>query len=82
MVNLTNIVVLDKRTNENPSLDHGDFVVCCNCGKTMLADIGTENCPICGKETLEWADDEDEEVSEDFFSNNKKYMLAKGGVVI
>ena len=26
-------VVLDRRTSKNPSIDLGDFVTCCNCGR-------------------------------------------------
>ena len=76
MRNFIKIAAFDKRTNANLSLEYGDFVVCRNCGKTMLVNIGTEICPICDRETLEWVDG-NEEVSEDFFSNNKQYMLAK-----
>ena len=54
---MTKTIVLDRRTNENPSLDYGDFVTCCNCGKTMLADIGIDKCPECNEETLAWANE-------------------------
>ena len=74
MKNLTKAIVLDRRTDANLSLECGDLVMCCNCGKTMFVNIGTEICPECNEKTLEWTD-ENEEVSEDFFSNNKKYVL-------
>ena len=38
-------VVLDRRTSKNPSIDLGDFVTCCNCGRTMLVNVGTDVCP-------------------------------------
>lgn len=74
MKNSPKTVVLDRRTNANSSLECGDLVMCCNCGKTMLVNIGTETCPDCDEKTLDWAD-ENEEVSEDFFRNNEKYVL-------
>lgn len=71
------ITVLDRRTSNNQSTDNlGDFVYCCNCGRTMLVDLGTQKCPECGEETLMWADENNKEVDEDFFSENGDYILA------
>lgn len=72
---MTKTIVLDRRTSKNSSLDYGDFVTCCNCGKTMLADIRIDKCPECDEETLAWADEKNQEVSDDFFYNNEEYML-------
>ena len=52
MAKLIKTVVLDRRTEKNTSLEYGDFVTCCNCGKTMIVNIGTEKCPECNKESL------------------------------
>ena len=41
-------------TKENSSLEYGDYVICVNCGQTMLVDIGTDLCPHCRTETLKW----------------------------
>lgn len=76
MANLIKTVVLDRRTSKNSSLERGDFVSCCNCGRTMLVNIGTEICPECGEKSLTWEDNDNEEVSEDFFYNNGDYVLA------
>ena len=72
------ITVLDRRTSNNHSADNfGDFVYCCNCGRTILVDLGTQKCPECGgEETFMWADENNQEVDEDFFSENKDYILA------
>lgn len=48
--------VLDRRTSTNISPDLGDFVTCCNCGKTMLVNIGTDSCPECEEHALMWTD--------------------------
>ena len=69
-------VVLDRRTSENSSLESGDFVKCCNCGRTMLVNIGTGACPECDEKSLIWADEENEEVSDIFFHCSEDYMLA------
>lgn len=69
------IVVLDRRTSNNQSITHGDFCKCMNCGRTMLLDIGTDVCPECEQEMLSWVDDNHQEISEDFFYNNKEYIL-------
>lgn len=76
MAKLIKTVVLDRRTSENTSADHGDFVDCCNCGRTMLVNIGTKACPECDAPTLTWADRDNQEVSDDFFCNNDDYVLA------
>lgn len=76
MTNLIKTVVLDRRASENSSLESGDFVTCCNCGRIMLVNIGTEICPECDEKSLTWEDNDNEEVSEDFFYNNEKYVLA------
>lgn len=68
-------LVLDRRTSENLSIDLGDFVTCCNCGRTMLVNVGTDICPECDEKTLTWADKENEEVSDIFFHCSKDYML-------
>lgn len=75
MAKLVKTIVLDRRTSENPSVDSADFVSCCNCGRTMLVNIGTDICPECGKETLTWEDSDNEEISDDFFYNNEDYEL-------
>lgn len=67
--------VLDRRTNDNTSIEFGDFVSCCNCGRIMLVNIGTHRCPECEEETLTWEDDEHTEVSDDFFEQNDTYLL-------
>ena len=69
-------VVLDRRTSKNPSIDLGDFVTCCNCGRTMLVNVGTDVCPECDEKSLIWADEENEEVSDIFFHYSEDYMLA------
>ena len=46
--------VLDRRTSANISPDLGDFVTCCNCGRTMLVNIGTDSCPECEEHALMW----------------------------
>lgn len=75
MANLIKTVVLDRRTNENSSLNLGDFVSCCNCGRTMLVNIGTNKCPECDEESLVWEDKDSQEVSDDFFYSNEDYVL-------
>lgn len=75
MANLIKTVVLDRRTNENSSLNLGDFVSCCNCGRTMLVNIGTNKCPECDEESLVWEDKDNQEVSDDFFYSNEDYVL-------
>ncbi len=42
----------------------------------MLVNIGTEICPECDEKSLTWEDNDNEEVSEDFFYNNGDYVLA------
>ena len=76
MAKLIKTVVLDRRTKENSSIDFGDFVTCCNCGRAMLVNIGIEKCPECDEETLMWEDKENEEVSDDYFYNFGDYILA------
>lgn len=76
MAKLIKTVVLDRRTSDNTSIDFGDFVTCCNCGRTMLVNIGTNKCPECDEETLSWEDKDNEEVSDSFFYNNEDYVLA------
>ena len=44
--------VLDRRTSANISPDLGDFVTCCNCGRAMLVNIGTDSCPECEEHAL------------------------------
>lgn len=76
MANLIKTVVLDRRTSKNQSFEYGDFVTCCNCGRTMLVNIGTDKCPECGEESLMWKDRDNEEISDDYFYNNDNYILA------
>ena len=77
MANLIKTAVLDKRTKENTSGEYGDFVFCTNCGKTMVVNIGTEKCPKCGEVALMWenSNSDNQEVSDEFFDNNKDYIL-------
>ena len=75
MGKLIKTVVLDERTEENMSLQYGDFVTCCNCGKTMIVNIGTEKCPKCNKKSLMWESPDNQEISEDFFYGNEDYVL-------
>ena len=75
MANLIKTAVLDKRTEENTSGEYGDFVFCTNCGKTMVVNIGTEKCPECGEVALMWENSKEQEVSDEFFDNNKDYIL-------
>ena len=36
--------------------EYGDYVICNNCEKEMLVDIGEETCPCCGKVgSMQWA---------------------------
>lgn len=70
------IIVLDRRTSDNQSANNlGDFVYCCNCQQTMLIDIGSLKCSECEEETLMWADENNQEVDESFFSKNDNYIL-------
>lgn len=69
------LVVLDRRTNDNVSTELGDFISCCNCGKTMLVNIGTKKCPECDEKTLAWVDEDEQEVASNFFDNNTDYVL-------
>lgn len=68
-------MVLDRRTNENPSLECGDFVRCLNCGRTMFVNVGTTICPECDEDILIWKDENNQEVSDSFFINNEDYIL-------
>lgn len=73
MSNLERTGVLDRRTTHN---DFGDFVRCCNCGRIMLVDIEEYVCPECQEvDTFMWEDIDYEEVSDDFFLDNKDYIL-------
>ena len=67
--------VLDRRTSANISLDLGDFVTCCNCGRTMLVIIGADSCPECEEHALMWTDRRHQEVNENFFEKNPGYLL-------
>lgn len=72
------IKVIDKRTGSNPSIDnYGDFVRCCNCGRSMVVDLREDKCPYCKTETLKWEEEtnENQEVDEDFFKGNDRYSL-------
>lgn len=70
------IVVLDRRTSNNQSADNfGDFIFCHNCGRRMLVDIGTQKCPECEENVIDWADENNQEVDESFFSKNDNYIL-------
>lgn len=73
------IVVLDRRTSENPGKKRGGLAFCCNCGRTMFVDtwnMSLKECPECGERELAWEDESHKIVSEDFFRNNKKYLLS------
>ena len=35
---------VDELKSKNPSIDLGDFVTCCNCGRIMLVNVGTNVC--------------------------------------
>jgi hypothetical protein len=75
MAKLIKTRVYDKITNRN---EIADFVECCNCGETMLVDLGSEVCPMCGKDGyLKWADSEVDEVNKYDFENQFKedYIL-------
>lgn len=76
MATLIKTVVLDRRTRDNLCIDSGDFVTCCNCGRTMLVNVGTDVCPECDEKSLTWEDEYNEEVSDIFFHNNNDYVLA------
>ena len=67
--------VLDRRMSANISPDLGDFVTCCNCGRTMLVNIGTDSCPECEEHALMWADRRHQKVNENFFEKNPDYLL-------
>lgn len=72
------ILVLDRRSNENPTPDHGDLVFCSNCGLTIFMNTGNVNkrtCPECDERSLTWADEDHKTVSEKFFHKNKEYLL-------
>ena len=42
----------------------------------MIVNIGTEKGPECNKESLMWETFNNQEVSDDFFYNNKDYILS------
>lgn len=46
MAQLIKTVVLDRRTRDNLGIDSGNFVTCCNCGRTMLVNVGTDFHPV------------------------------------
>lgn len=55
-------VVLDRVTSRNES-EYCDFVVCNNCGRTMLVNHGEDICPECDCEgTFSWAEEDFEEI--------------------
>ena len=55
-------VVLDRVTSRNES-EYCDFVVCNNCGRTMLVNHGEDICPECDCEgTLSWVEEDFEEI--------------------
>ncbi|WP_270368478.1 hypothetical protein [Eubacterium ramulus] len=41
------IVILDRRTSENPTPDHGDLVFCSKCGLTIFMNAGNANKRTC-----------------------------------
>lgn len=59
----------DIRISENE--DIGDFVKCTGCDFGGLVSVGTENCPDCNEPTLQWVDEEEQELSRDAYI--KKY---------
>ena len=46
-------VVLDRRTSKNPSIDLGDFVTCCNCGRTLYKQVKLISYFLTGQ-VLDW----------------------------
>ena len=55
-----------------PYVTEGDWVVCSQCGKRMILPYGADQCPECyGWGTLDWVDNNRQEVSVDDFSENE-----------
>ncbi|WP_182430932.1 hypothetical protein [Clostridium sp. AF50-3] len=50
-------------------------MTCCNCGKIMLVNIGTDSCPECEEHALMWTDRRHQKVNENFFEKNLDYLL-------
>ena len=75
MAKLIKTKVFDKTTNNN---DVADFVSCLNCGNTMLADIGVDDCPICNDNGLVW-ENKEQEVNVNSFAIDYKddYILVE-----
>lgn len=70
--------VFDRTTAKGKS-EFCDFVNCNNCGKLMLVDLGTEDCPECGgKGCLSWKEAGYEEIDRD----NVEAQLAKSGYTL
>lgn len=71
-------VVLDRVTNKNTS-ECCDFVICNNCGRLMLVNLGEDTCPECDcKETFSWANDDSKEMSYE----NAADLLVKMGYIL
>ena len=57
-------------------IEHGDYVVCSNCGAVMLVPCGVDICPMCHEDgCLMWADDEQEHKFQkiQIYGNNKNF---------
>ena len=70
------ITIYDLRTSHNRHPEFGDFVMCQHCGRYMLVNIGEDDCPICGKHTLQWADYEHRQVNLGYFSQTERYRVS------
>lgn len=72
----TKIKVKDLRNLHNRSMEYADLVTCCNCGLTMLVNLGTDSCPECGEHALSWTEPDMPEVNESYMERNRdKYLL-------
>lgn len=55
-------------------IEEGDLVVCTQCGKKMLLPYGANQCPECyGYGTLDWVDNDKQEVSVDDFNGELEH---------
>ena len=61
----------EKLENESKTNETKDYVECSNCGFVGLAELGTDSCPECGSTgTLAWADEENQEVPDDYLDDS------------
>ena len=66
------------KTNKNTS-ECCDFVICNNCGRLMLVNLGEDTCPECDcKETFSWANEDSKEMSYE----NAADLLVKMGYIL